>query len=95
VQPFWVYMLRCGDGAFYVGHTDDLERRLVEHRWGRFPGFTSQRLPVELAFSEEFKSREEAQAAEQRLKGWSRAKKEALVRGDWERVRTLARGRTR
>ena len=90
VQTFFVYMLRCSDGAYYVGHTNDLEKRLAEHDQGAYDGYTARRRPVQLVFASESCTREEAQANERRLKGWSRAKKEALIRRDWERISILA-----
>ena len=91
-MSFWAYMLHCRGGAFYVGHTDDLERRVAQHQAGTIPRFTADRLPVTLVWSEAFTTREEAREAERRLKGWSRAKKMALIRGDWERISTLSHG---
>lgn len=90
-MTFWAYMLHCRGGYFYVGHTDDLERRLGQHRLGAIPGFTADQLPVELVWSQEFGDRPEAKAAELRVKGWSRAKKLALIRGDWEEISRLAK----
>ncbi len=86
-------MLRCADGTYYVGHTDDLEARVAAHAAGVLPGYTQRRRPVELVWSQETASREEALGAEQRIKGWGRAKKEALVRGDWDEIRALAKSR--
>ncbi|MBU7579603.1 MAG: Mov34/MPN/PAD-1 family protein [Porphyrobacter sp.] len=92
-MAFWAYMLHCRGGAFYTGHTDDLERRMGEHRSGSVTGFTSDRLPVELVWSQDFPTRYEAIAAERQIKGWSRAKKLALIRGDWEAVSRYAKGK--
>src|SRR5690348_16297091 len=92
-MSFWAYMLHCRGGAFYVGHTDDLERRIAEHETGIIEGFTSDRLPVRLVWSQDFSSRHEAKQAERQIKGWSRAKKMALIRGDWVRISELARGK--
>ncbi len=92
-MPFWTYMLHCRGGVFYTGHTDDLERRIGEHKSGLVPGFTSGLLPVELVWSQEFATREEAKASEKRIKGWSRKKKLALIRGDWEEISRLAKGK--
>ncbi|MGN6355985.1 MAG: TrmH family RNA methyltransferase [Novosphingobium sp.] len=89
--PFFAYILRCADGTYYTGHTDDLEKRIAQHRDGSLPGYTHDRRPVELVWVQEFPSRYEALAAEQRIKGWSRAKKEALIRSDWDAVQRLAR----
>ena len=92
-MAFWVYILRGADGSYYVGHTDDLEKRLRAHKSGDFGGYTEKRRPVELTYSQDFPTREEAFTAERQIKGWSRAKKEALIRGDWNELRRLARGR--
>ena len=92
-MSFWVYILRCADGSYYTGHTDDLVKRLAEHQTGHVAGYTATRCPVKLIFSEEFSTREEALAAERRIKGWSRKKKEAMMRGDWGEVSRLAKGR--
>ncbi len=93
---FHVYILRCWDASYYVGHTDDLEARLAQHMAGTHDdGYTATRRPVELVYSAEFATRDEAFASERRLKGWSRAKKEALIRGDWDRIRVLARSSAR
>ena len=90
-MAFYAYMLHCADRSFYVGHTDNLELRLAQHRTGAFAGYTSTRLPVALVWSETFPTRVEALDEERRIKGWSRAKKLALIRGDWDRSSLLAR----
>ena len=92
-MSFWAYMRHCRDGYFYTGHTDDLERRIAEHNSGILPGFATGHLPVVLVWSQEFSSRYEALAAERRIKGWSRAKKMALIQGDWLRISELARSK--
>jgi putative endonuclease len=91
-MSFWVYILRCADDSYYTGHTDNLEKRIGEHQAGLCGGYTASRLPVELAFSQDFSTREEALSAEQQTKGWSRKKKEAMMRGDWAEVSRLAGG---
>jgi predicted GIY-YIG superfamily endonuclease len=87
---FWVYILECSDGSYYTGHTDDLEMRVHQHQSGFVDGFTSNRRPVKLVFQQEFSSREDAFAAECKIKGWSRKKKEAMMRGDWKEVSRLS-----
>lgn len=94
-MAFWVYMLRCADGSYYTGHTDDLHRRIGEHENPETACYTQSRRPVTVVFTEEFVSREEALAMELRIKGWSRRKKEALMEGDWIEIGRLARGRDR
>ncbi|BCZ96519.1 endonuclease [Legionella pneumophila] len=82
---FWVYILQCSDKSYYTGQTDNLEKRLTQHQDKMIPGcYTSTRLPIQLKFSQEFMSREEALNAERQIKGWSRRKKEALINGDWQ-----------
>ena len=77
MKPFWLYNLKCSDGSDYLGHTDDLEKRLDQHYEG-VPGcYTFKRRPVELVYQCEFETREEALSRELQLKGWTRAKKEA------------------
>lgn len=92
-MSFWTYMLHCRGGYFYTGHTEDLERRVDQHRSGMFRGFASDRLPIELVWSQEFPSRYEALAAERQIKGWSRSKKMALIQGDWLRISCVARSK--
>jgi len=94
-MSFWSYMLHCNAGRFYVGQTDDLERRIAQHQTGAIPGFTRDHLPVELVWSQEFATRDEAKNAEQRIKGWSRAKKLALIRDDWDAISHLAKSKDR
>jgi predicted GIY-YIG superfamily endonuclease len=90
-MSFWVYILRCADGSYYTGHTDNLEVRIAQHKTGEIEGYTSTRLPVRLVFSEQFPTREEALTCELQIKGWNRQKKEALMRRDWSEVSRLAR----
>lgn len=85
-KPFFVYLLHCKDGSYYVGHTDELERRLAEHQAGEGCAYTRKRLPVALVWSSEFATREEAKEMEARIKGWGRAKKAALINNDWEMI---------
>ena len=90
----WLYILRCSDGAYYTGTTRaDLETRAAEHQAGRFDGFTSTRRPVTLVYSEHFAQIVDAIAAERKIKGWSRAKKEALIAGNFDKLVTLSKRR--
>lgn len=88
---FWVYLLQCRDTSYYVGHTDDLDVRLTQHREKAIAScYTRSRLPVELVYTQMFYTREEALAAEMQIKRWSRKKKEALARKDWESLSRYA-----
>jgi tRNA/rRNA methyltransferase len=88
---FHAYLLRCADGSYYAGHTDDLDQRVAQHMSGLLPGYTQRRGPVALVWSEAFPDRDQAFAIERRIKGWSRAKKEALIAGDFGALRELAK----
>jgi len=92
----FVYILRCADGRYYVGSArGDLDHRVAEHNAGHHHGWTKRRRPVELVFSQEFERIEDAIAAERQIKGWRRAKKEALIRGEFVALPILARGYAR
>ena len=82
----YLYILRCADGSYYTGTArSTLERRVAEHNAGAYGGYTAQRRPVTLVFSQWFDRITDAIAAERQVKGWSRAKKEALICGDFEK----------
>jgi putative endonuclease len=91
----YVYMLRCSDDSLYVGSAtgDDLSKRVAEHETGAYRGYTYARRPVQLVWSEHFDRITDAIAIERKLKGWSRKKKEALIRNDWNAIRLHAKRR--
>jgi len=91
MKYFFVYILRCSDGSYYVGHADNLEKRIWEHRLKKYDGYTSARLPIVLVFAQTFTSRDEARAAEFKIKKWTRKKKEALIKQDWNEISLLAK----
>lgn len=90
-MAFYVYLLRCSDGSYYAGHTDNIEMRMAQHQSATVRCYTSARLPVALLKTETFATREEALSAEMQLKGWSRRKKEAWLAGDFEELRRLGK----
>jgi putative endonuclease len=91
----YTYVLRCADGSTYVGSTWDLEGRVWEHNHDPAGArYTRRRRPVTLAWAEWFDSIADAYAFEKQVQGWSRAKREALIRGDFEHLPGLARRRT-
>ena len=89
-MSFWVYILRCSDGSYYTGQTDDIEKRFAEHQNGIKCVYTKRRRPVDLFFSEYFATRDEARDAERQIKGWTRRKKEALMKRDWDELVRLS-----
>jgi putative endonuclease len=92
MKTYWVYMLRCADGSFYVGITNNIEVRFWQHEHGLNGScYTFKRRPVQLVYASDFPDVNAAIAWEKQLKGWSRAKKAALVKNDWKTVSQLAR----
>jgi putative endonuclease len=88
----YLCILRCADGSYYVGTTvGSLDVRLAEHQAGAFDGYTALRRPVTLVFQQHFPQLDDAAAAERQVKGWRREKKEALIRGDFAALPSLAR----
>ena len=91
----FAYMLLCSDGSYYVGSAtgEDLTPRIAQHQSGAFPGYTFSRRPVKLVWSEHFSQITDAIATERKIKGWSRAKKDALVNNDWISIVSLSKRR--
>ena len=87
----WMYILECADGSYYVGSTKDIERRLWEHQSGLGAKYTSRRLPVKLVYSEEYERVADAFTREKQVQNWSRAKREALIKGEYEKLPLLAK----
>jgi putative endonuclease len=88
----WTYIVQCADGSYYVGSTVDLEGRLWQHNHGELgAAYTRRRRPVTLAWSGWYERIEDAFRFEKQVQGWSRRKREALIRGDWEVLPNLAK----
>ena len=91
-MSFWTYILKCADGSYYTGHTDDLDRRVAEHHSGHLRDcYTFRKRPLELVWSENFQTRLDALEAERKIKGWTKSKKAALVKGDFAAIQRLAK----
>lgn len=86
-----MYILECSDGSFYVGSTNDLERRIWEHQNKLGAKYTKKRLPIKLVFSEEFERVDEAYFREKQVQGWSRKKRIALINRDFESLKLLSK----
>ena len=88
---YYVYILCCSDNSLYVGVTSDVERRLMEHNGGKYKNaYTHSRRPVTLAFYQNFTDPNQAIEFEKKIKKWSRAKKQALIDGDFDRLQSLS-----
>lgn len=83
MNKYFVYILKCADNSYYTGSTNNLERRIHEHKSGKYQGYTSTKLPVQLVYSQEFFDAKGAISNERKTKKWSRKKKEALINGDF------------
>jgi putative endonuclease len=79
---WFVYIIECSDGRFYTGVTDNIEKRLEKHKSGQGGHFTKTFGVKRLLYREEFSVRRDAIKREAQLKGWTRKKKLALIRGD-------------
>lgn len=88
-----MYILRCGDGSYYVGSARDLDHRMQQHFLGKGSTYTAKRMPVELVYAEEYEHIAEAFAREKQVQGWGRAKREALIAQQWSRLPELSRKR--
>lgn len=89
----YMYILECSDGSFYVGSTRDLEKRLWEHNTGHGARYTRSRLPVRVAYCEEYDRIDDAYYREKQVQGWSRAKRKCLIDGRFEDLVGLSRSR--
>lgn len=91
----YIYILKCNDGSYYTGITNNLERRIREHENGQLKGcYTQNRRPVTLAYFEKYYNVNNAITREKQLKGWSRKKKEALISENFERLSLLSKNYT-
>jgi putative endonuclease len=89
----YLYVLLCSDGSYYVGSTTNLETRIAAHEAGEGGDYTSRRRPLSVAFTDEFETLHDAFLAERQVKGWSKAKKEALIRRDFDSLVELSKSR--
>ena len=85
----YIYMLKCKDDSYYVGSTVDFAHRVAQHQAGVYGGYTSKRLPIALVWSQAVQTDNDAFLLERKIKGWSRAKKEALIRGEFQKIHEI------
>ncbi len=91
MKSYYVYIAQCADDSYYTGVTNNLDRRLAEHNGGKDPSsYTFTRRPVEIVFAYEFNDIRQAIAFEKQVKGWSRKKKEAIIKDRWNDLKVLA-----
>ena len=96
MKNYYVYILKCSDNSYYTGVTSDLENRLLQHNRGKWKScYTYLRRPVELLHFESYHWVLNAIHREKQIKGWSRAKKEALIAGDLEKLKALCKFKKR
>ncbi len=86
----YMYILACSDGSYYTGSTKDLDKRLEQHQNGAGANHTKKRLPVKLLYYEQYDRIDTAFYREKQVQGWSRAKKEALMRGELDTLPGLS-----
>lgn len=94
MKEYYVYILRCCDGSYYTGVTNDVDRRVAEHKEGvSSTCYTYKRRPLTLVYHAEFRNVDDAIAWEKHIKRWSRNKKEALIRRDETALKHFAKRR--
>jgi len=86
-----MYILQCADGSYYTGSTENLTLRIQEHESGLGAQHTRLHKPVKLLYYEEFDRIDDAFYREKQIQKWSRAKKEALIAGDIEKLKELSK----
>lgn len=92
MKTYYVYMLKCSDGTYYTGVTNNLDRRSDEHMTGYNPeSYTAKRKPLSLVWYTDTNDINYAIDKEKQIKKWSKAKKEALIESDWEKLKILAK----
>jgi putative endonuclease len=92
---YYVYILKCSDGSYYTGVTNNMEKRLLQHNSDdSLTSYTSKRRPVELVYHQQFNDINQAIELEKQIKGWSRRKKEALINEDWEKLKLYSKNYT-
>ena len=92
MKIYYVYILKCSDNTYYTGITSNLEKRITEHKYGKhIASYTYRRRPVQLVFYAEFTNAELAISTEKQIKKWSKAKKEALINNEFEKLPNLSK----
>ena len=92
MKIYYVYILKCSDETYYTGFTSNLEKRIESHQTGTYAGsYTSDKRPLELVLYAEFTMASIAIETEKQIKKWSKAKKEALINGEYEKLSNLAK----
>jgi len=91
----WTYILRLKSGQLYIGATTDLEKRFEDHLIGQACRTTKLDPPVKVVYSESLLTFSDARKREAQIKRWSRAKKEALLAGDIEKLQNLSKSRNK
>jgi predicted GIY-YIG superfamily endonuclease len=92
-MSWFVYILLCSNGSYYVGHTTDVERRLTLHTVGLGAKYTAVHTPEQVLYQERFQAEVDAVRRERQIKKWSHAKKQALIAGNLSRLHELAKSR--
>ena len=95
MKSYYVYILKCSDGSYYTGLTNNLEERFAQHEAGYvLKCYTFKRRPLKLSYSVQLNDINQAIALEKQIKGWSRKKKEAFINEDWKYLKELSRNYT-
>ncbi len=91
----YTYILKCSDGSYYTGSTNNLTARLEQHQSGQGANYTRKRLPVTLVYYEEYSRIKDAFYREKQIQGWSRRKKEALINSNLDKLQEYSKSKTK
>jgi tRNA/rRNA methyltransferase len=93
-KKMWcVYILKCSDGSYYIGHTNNIQERITRHNAGQAAKWTASRLPARLAYRETYQTERQAVKRELQIKKWSHQKKKSLITGDLKTLKILSKSR--
>ena len=94
MNTYYIYILLCSDNSYYIGVTNNLEKRVLQHQNGfDLTSFTFNKRPLSLVYNEEFVDIKQAIEREKQLKKWSRAKKEALIKNEIDKLKNLSKSK--
>ena len=86
MKTYFMYIAQCNNRAYYIGSTDNVLKRIQIHNQGQGAEYTKKYRPIKLVHFEKYKTRREAEKRERQIKGWSRIKKEKLIKKEWKQI---------
>jgi len=92
MNNYYIYILLCSDNSYYIGVTNNIQNRIIQHESGSDSlSYTFNKRPIKLVYTETFNDIKQAIEREKQLKKWSRAKKEALINNETDKLKELSK----